>query len=212
MRDASAALPDDFLEGWVARTIVEEAPTGSMVFLSSSMPIRDVDAFGGPGRTEFTALGNRGASGIDGVVSTALGTGAAADRPLVCLVGDLALLHDGNGFLAAREVARPTVFVVVDNDGGGIFHRLPIARFEPEFTEYFATPHGLDLEHLARLHGVPFLRVASPSETRAAVRDGLSRPEVSIVCATVDRASGHRARLAAEEQLGRAAVTALGED
>lgn len=212
LREAAAEIPDDFLEGWTARAVIDEAPAGSVVFLSSSMPIRDVDAFGGPGSAPVIALGNRGASGIDGIVSTALGAGVAADRPMVCLLGDLALLHDGNGFLTSGELARPAVFVVVDNDGGGIFHRLPVSRFEPDFTEYFATPHGLDLEHLARLHRLPFRRVSAPGEIRSALREGLSRPGASLVCVTVDRPSGHRARLAAEEQLGGAAVIALGAD
>lgn len=209
LRAAAGELPDDFLEGWTARTVLSEAPEGSVVFLSSSMPIRDVDAFGGPGGRELVALGNRGASGIDGIVSTALGAGVSRDAPLICLLGDLALIHDANGLLAATECRQPTVFVVVDNDGGGIFHRLPIARFEPEFTEYFATPHGLDLEQLAALHRLPFQRVSTPAQVRTALREGLARPGASVVCVVTNRTGGHEARRAAEEQLRRTAVSAV---
>lgn len=209
VRDAAGEIPDDFLEGWTARTVLSEAPEGSLVFVSSSMPIRDVDAFGGPAGRALVALGNRGASGIDGIVSTALGAAVSRDAPLICLLGDLALIHDANGLLAAGESGRPTVFVVVDNDGGGIFHRLPIARFEPEFTEYFATPHGLDLERLAELHRLPFQRVSTPQQVRTAVREGLARPGASVVCVATNRTDGHDARRAAEEQLRRAAVSAV---
>jgi len=155
------------------------------------MPIRDLDAFMAPG--DVVVLSNRGASGIDGFVSTALGVAAAADRPVVALAGDLSLLHDGNGFLV--EPRPDCVFVVVNNDGGGIFSFLPPARvsgFEP----LFATPHGRSLEALAAFHGLGYRRVARPGELGGMVADGLAAGGVWIVEVRTDRAANvavHRA-------------------
>ncbi|TVP72631.1 MAG: 2-succinyl-5-enolpyruvyl-6-hydroxy-3-cyclohexene-1-carboxylic-acid synthase [Gemmatimonadales bacterium] len=128
-----------------------------LLFVSSSMPIRDVDTFFAP-PTPPRILANRGASGIDGIVSTALGAARATGRPLTLLVGDLALLHDSNGLLALSEVPGPVRIVVANNDGGGIFGMLPVSSHEPPFTRFFITPHGRDFSHLAALHGLDFVR------------------------------------------------------
>ncbi len=94
---------------------------------------------------------NRGASGIDGNISTALGTGAARpDQPLVAIVGDITFYHDMNGLLAVHRNGIPVTIVLLNNNGGGIFHRLPIRNFEPEFTDLFVMPHGLEYEHAAK--------------------------------------------------------------
>jgi 2-succinyl-5-enolpyruvyl-6-hydroxy-3-cyclohexene-1-carboxylate synthase len=150
-REAHAEAP---FEGTILADVVAALPAGAPLFVSSSMPVRDLDAFGEPRADELHVVGNRGASGIDGVVSTALGVAAASGRPAVCVLGDLAFFHDANGLLATREEGVAAVFIVVQNDGGGIFHMLPVADHEPAFTPYFATPHGLDFRHLADLHGL----------------------------------------------------------
>jgi 2-succinyl-5-enolpyruvyl-6-hydroxy-3-cyclohexene-1-carboxylate synthase len=127
--------------------------TWEALVVASSMPIRDVDAQlvrGGP------ILANRGASGIDGLVSTGLGVAAALPRTVV-LAGDLSMLHDGNGLIA--DQLGDVVFVVVDNDGGGLFDLLPQATHAPDFDRLFVTPHGLDLVRLASDHGL----AASPA-------------------------------------------------
>ena len=141
-------------EGTVMARVVEAVPEGWPLFVSSSMPVRDVDAFGRARAGALPIYGNRGASGIDGIVSTALGVGAGAGRPVVAVLGDLAFIHDMNGLLATREGDVDALFVVVQNDGGGIFHMLPVRDEEPHFTPLFATPHGLDFRHAAALHGL----------------------------------------------------------
>jgi 2-succinyl-5-enolpyruvyl-6-hydroxy-3-cyclohexene-1-carboxylate synthase len=157
----TSSLPKG-LEGGVAAAVAERAGADDIVFASSSMPVRDLDAFV-PARPEagapLSALGNRGASGIDGIVSTAAGVSAATGRRVIALIGDLALLHDSNGLSLLREPGVRVVLVVVNNDGGGIFHLLPIREHEPAFTPLFATPHGRDLSHLAALHSLAFARV-----------------------------------------------------
>ncbi len=179
-------------EGAYAAALLDALPPGSALFASSSMPVRDVDAYGRPAPTGVTVFANRGASGIDGVVSSALGCAAGRGGPVAALVGDIAFYHDLNGLLAARDRGLDVVFVVIDNDGGGIFHMLPIRNFEPVFTPYFATPHGLDFRHAARLYGLPFADADTPRALSEAVADAVARPGTGIVRVRTDREENRR--------------------
>jgi 2-succinyl-5-enolpyruvyl-6-hydroxy-3-cyclohexene-1-carboxylate synthase len=102
---------------------------------------------------------NRGANGIDGTLSTALGVAHAADRPAVLLTGDLALLHDTNGFLLRPKFRGSLTVVLINNRGGGIFEHLPVAQFEPPFEEFFATPQEADFAKLCPAYGVAHVLV-----------------------------------------------------
>jgi 2-succinyl-5-enolpyruvyl-6-hydroxy-3-cyclohexene-1-carboxylate synthase len=158
------ALPDSsesapFHEGDALRVVADALPDPATLFVSNSMPVRDLDRFVGPTTTSVTALGNRGVSGIDGIVSSALGAGSATTDDLTLVVGDLALYHDANGLLAIDRCDVDATVVLINNDGGGIFHTLPIESFEPEFTESFKTPHGIEFEPLADLHGLAYARI-----------------------------------------------------
>jgi len=148
-------------EGRIIREVVSLVPGGTSLFVSSSMPVRDLDAFAFPGDRDgaLIAYGNRGASGIDGIVSSALGVAGATGSKAVAVVGDVAFCHDMNGLLGTRLEGVEVVFVVLHNDGGAIFHLLPIREHEPAFTRFFATPHGLDLRHAAALYGLPYQEV-----------------------------------------------------
>jgi 2-succinyl-5-enolpyruvyl-6-hydroxy-3-cyclohexene-1-carboxylate synthase len=202
-RAASAAAegaPGPWHEGQVAAAVVRRVTPAHALFVSSSMPIRDVDAFGAPREAGPVIFGNRGASGIDGIVSTAAGVAAGTGRRTVVLLGDLAFLHDANGLLAVREDDVELVFVLVNNDGGGIFHMLPIREHDPPFTELFATPHGLDLSHLADLHRLPHTRVESGEELEQALTAGLADSGSRVIEVRTDREEnrlGHRAAVAA---------------
>jgi 2-succinyl-5-enolpyruvyl-6-hydroxy-3-cyclohexene-1-carboxylate synthase len=171
--DAVLDADDDPTEPRVARDLVASLAAGGTLVVGSSMPIRDLELVA-PRRRGLRVLANRGASGIDGVVSTALGVALAAGAggevdpapaatarggvvsgPVTALVGDLTLLHDTNAWLLTPAAERcDLVVVVVDNDGGGIFHFLPPASHVPAFERLFGTPHGRDLADLARLHGL----------------------------------------------------------
>ena len=186
--DASAADH----EGAYAAATIRALPRGATLFVSSSMPVRDVDAYGRPAALDIQVLGNRGASGIDGIVSTAMGCAGGGAGPVVALVGDIAFYHDMNGLLAARDGQLNVVFVLVDNDGGGIFHMLPIRDFEPAFTHCFATPHGLDFSHAARLYGLRFTEAASPAELEEAIAAGVRRAGTEIVRVRTDRERNRR--------------------
>ncbi|HEU5084347.1 MAG TPA: 2-succinyl-5-enolpyruvyl-6-hydroxy-3-cyclohexene-1-carboxylic-acid synthase [Acidimicrobiales bacterium] len=151
-------------EPGVARQLTRALPPGAALVSSSSMPVRDVEWFGVP-RADLRHLANRGANGIDGVVSTAVGVAAAGVRTSL-LIGDLAFLHDSNGLLGLADRGLDLTIVVLDNDGGGIFSFLPQRRQLPpeRFERLFGTPHGLDLVALARAHGVDAEWVRSPDE------------------------------------------------
>ena len=189
----AVSLTGDFFEANVIASVVLAVPDGSTLFVSNSMPIRDLDAFGGEGLKTLRIHGNRGASGIDGILSTALGISAAGvGGRVIAIVGDLAFLHDSSGLLAAKKYNLNVVFVVIDNDGGGIFHMLPIRDHEPHFTPYFATPHGLDLGRVADLYAINYGWSDGPVEFRTALDQALLAKGPAIVVVRTDRAVNQR--------------------
>lgn len=153
-------LDDHFFDGAVVSTVVARLPAGARLMIGNSLPVRHLDQVGAPKTQPLLVYGNRGASGIDGVTSTALGIAAASDAPLVLITGDVAFYHDMNGLLAIQQHGLKNVTIVLlNNNGGSIFRRLPIAKFEPEFTPLFLTPHDLDFSYAARLYGLHHVRV-----------------------------------------------------
>ncbi|WP_433628013.1 2-succinyl-5-enolpyruvyl-6-hydroxy-3-cyclohexene-1-carboxylic-acid synthase [Halomicrococcus sp. NG-SE-24] len=183
-----------YFEGAVVGAVADLLPDPATLFVSNSMPVRDLDRFARPRSADVTALGNRGASGIDGITSTALGAGSATDDPLVVVTGDLAYYHDMNGLLALSRCGVDATVIEVNNDGGGIFHMLPIEEFDPPFTDQFRTPHGLDFEPTGELYDLDFSRVESLSALRERVRASLSTPGTHVVEAVTDAESSHRTR------------------
>lgn len=170
-----------------ARDVVAALPDGATLVAASSMPIRDLDRYAAP-RHGVRMLANRGASGIDGHVSTVLGVALGAPGPVVALTGDLSLLHDANGFLLRPAADNlEATFVVVDNDGGGIFHFLPQAGFPASFERVFATPHGRDLADLARLHHLGYTAVERADELPAALTGALEAGGIRLVHVRTDR-------------------------
>ncbi|GAB7017556.1 2-succinyl-5-enolpyruvyl-6-hydroxy-3-cyclohexene-1-carboxylic-acid synthase [Halostagnicola bangensis] len=188
------------LEGSILSTVFSEAPDPASIFVSNSMPIRDADRFGRPRPAELTVLANRGASGIDGITSTALGVGSATDDPLVLVTGDLAFYHDSNGLLAVDRCDVDATIVVLDNDGGGIFHMLPIEAFDPPFTGQFKTPHGLEFDSLAEFYDLEFETVdpaAFPERYRASTR----REGTQVLHVEFDAEASHRRREALADRV-----------
>jgi 2-succinyl-5-enolpyruvyl-6-hydroxy-3-cyclohexene-1-carboxylate synthase len=187
----SLSAGDEPHEGTVLAAAAAAVPAAGTFFVSSSMPVRDLDAFGAPRSAPLRALANRGASGIDGVVSTAFGVASTVEGPVACVLGDVAFFHDQNGLLWSREKDARVVFVLIDNDGGGIFHMLPVREHEPHFTPYFATPHGLELKRAAELHGIPFDDVEVP-DVGAALARALEVGRTRILRVHTDRAVNQR--------------------
>jgi 2-succinyl-5-enolpyruvyl-6-hydroxy-3-cyclohexene-1-carboxylate synthase len=186
-RDLDALLDSwaEPFEGRVARDLVAGLPDGAALVVGSSMPVRDVESFAPP-RRGLRFLSNRGVNGIDGFVSTVLGT-AVAGGPVVALCGDLTFLHDTGGLLGAVSRGLDATFVVLDNDGGGIFNFLPQAGGS-HFETLFGTPHGIDLAALAAVHGISSERVAKADDLLAAVASAIHAGGVRLVIVPTDRA------------------------
>jgi 2-succinyl-5-enolpyruvyl-6-hydroxy-3-cyclohexene-1-carboxylate synthase len=165
-------------EPQIARDLVAALPDGAALVVSSSMPIRDVEWFAEP-RDGIQVFANRGANGIDGVTSTAVGVALAdPSRPVALLIGDVAFLHDTNGLLGLLQRDANLTIVVIDNDGGGIFSflpqraELPVERFE----KLFGTPHGVSIAGLAGVHGVPVWTVEEQADVAPAVLRATQTP------------------------------------
>jgi len=189
---------DEPFEGRVARDLVAALPDGATLVVGSSMPVRDVDAFARP-RDGLAFVANRGVSGIDGFVATALGVAAVAGGPVAALCGDLTFLHDATSVLGAGRRPQAVVFVVCDNDGGGIFSFLPQAGLPADrFEELFGTPHGLDLAGLAAVAGLDAQRVTRAGELVPALDKALAAGRSSVLLVPGERprnAARHREAL-----------------
>jgi 2-succinyl-5-enolpyruvyl-6-hydroxy-3-cyclohexene-1-carboxylate synthase len=163
------AVTDREFEGGFVYDMLNLMPYESILTVGNSMPVRHIDFWGRPNGKNIMVYANRGASGIDGNISTALGAGAAhKDQPLVLLIGDVTFYHDMNGLLAIQRCGVPIVIVLLNNNGGGIFRTLPVKDYEPSFTDYFITPHALDFSHVGPLYGLDHQRLATRAEFREA--------------------------------------------
>lgn len=200
------ATLDESFEGSAFAELEGSLPDGAVLVAGNSMPVRDMDAFLAAGPAAVRCLANRGANGIDGVVSTALGAAAVHDGPVVLVVGDLSFVHDLNALVAARLHRLSATIVLVNNDGGGIFSFLPQASMaRPDvglpahFEELFGTPHGLDFGPLVAALGGEHHHVG-PGELGSAVTRSLGRLGVRVLELQTDRARNvelHRASVAA---------------
>jgi len=172
---------EDF-EGALIPALLDELPAGHRLFCGNSLPIRDLDAFSGSGDKSLRFFANRGASGIDGNLSTALGI--ASEGPCVALLGDLTVQHDLTALAAAA--ARDIVVVVINNGGGGIFEYLPVATL-PEFERAWLTPQAVDLVAAAAAFGVAGERCASLDGFTTALRRALQRGGSTLLEVPIDR-------------------------
>lgn len=150
---SAPSRPPGIFEGDISRTIAEALPAGTPIQVASSMAIRDVEYFWPQSQRAFQMYFNRGANGIDGTLSTALGV-AHGNQSAVLITGDLAFLHDSNGLLIQPKLRGSLTVVLINNHGGGIFEHLPIAHFNPPFEELFATPQTVDFAKLCAAHNV----------------------------------------------------------
>ncbi|MGO1058743.1 2-succinyl-5-enolpyruvyl-6-hydroxy-3-cyclohexene-1-carboxylic-acid synthase [Planococcus sp. FY231025] len=173
-------------EGVLAKVLFDELD-GCHLVVGSSMPIRDTDTFFRTTGRDIRIFANRGANGIDGVVSTAFGVQAAAKRPTYLLIGDLSFLHDMNGLIASKMQDTDLTVVVMNNDGGGIFSYLPQSEEERHFEALFGTPTGLKFEDAARMYGAEYSAAATKEELAEALRQPKQQP-VRIIEVFTDRA------------------------
>lgn len=186
----AACASDVAWEIAIAQAVFEAAPAGAGLFVASSMPIRDMDTGSGRRTAPLVVTANRGANGIDGLISTVLGQ--AAEGPQVAVLGDVATLHDAGGLLAATRCARAdgqpleATFVLIHNGGGGIFAFLPIAGFPTHFERHFLTTHDVDFAALCAAYRVAYQAVGSSLDAlRAAI--ATRHAGVRVIEVTVDR-------------------------
>jgi len=171
---------DEVNEPALHRALGAAHSDGDLVYTSSSMPIRDQEAFLAATATDALFLSNRGANGIDGLVSSGIGAAQASGRPTTILTGDLGFLHDLGGLAALRDVSTPVRIVVIDNDGGGIFHFLPQEQVleSEEFEALLGTPRGVDVARAAALFDLPHHRLEALAELPEALAAGTGLIEV----------------------------------
>ncbi len=159
-RDRALSKTTHLFEGKAAWMLSHCLPADTPLFISSSMPVRDVDFFWVPGNSRIRPFFNRGANGIDGSLSTALGI-AHHNQSSVMLTGDLALLHDTNGFLLRQHFVGHLTIVLINNNGGGIFEMLAIAKFDLPFEDFFALPQSINFANLCKTYGVEHERITA---------------------------------------------------
>jgi 2-succinyl-5-enolpyruvyl-6-hydroxy-3-cyclohexene-1-carboxylate synthase len=195
--DAHLRDVEELFEGKVFPLLAEALPAGALLYAGNSMPVRDLDTFLPRLETPVRCLSNRGASGIDGVVSSALGASAAGLGPVVLVIGDISFYHDLNGLLAAHRHGLDLLVVLMNNDGGGIFSFLPQAEtVQEDFELLFGTPHGLDFRPFVEGYGGHFAQVRDWLEFAASIADAQQRGGLNVVEVPTDRARNvvqHRA-------------------
>lgn len=202
---ALTSLHEEWFDVTAVAALMEALPDGANLFVGNSLPIRHVDQFAAPSTKRLQVYGNRGASGIDGVVSSALGV-AAADRstPTVLLIGDISFYHDLNGLLAVQQQNLTNVTIVLlNNDGGSIFRRLPIAGQEPAFTRLFLTPHSLDFAPVIRMYGLDYAQAGSREELSGAVERSIHSRTSTVIEVRTDGARDEEMRRALGRELRR---------
>jgi 2-succinyl-5-enolpyruvyl-6-hydroxy-3-cyclohexene-1-carboxylate synthase len=207
---AEVASAGELFEGQVFAALAEALPDGANLYIGNSLPVRDLELFWPAGPRRVRVLSNRGANGIDGFVSSGLGAAAVSAAPTVVVSGDLGFYHDLNGLLAVRRHALRATFVVLNNDGGGIFSHLPQAELESPgsaFTELFRTPHGLDFRGAVEMYGCRHRRVGSRAELRGALLEALPAPVATVIEVPIDGARS----LALHRRLWERAGEAAGE-
>jgi 2-succinyl-5-enolpyruvyl-6-hydroxy-3-cyclohexene-1-carboxylate synthase len=182
------------VEPKVSRELAKVLAPGAPLFVASSMPVRDVEYFWPAGDGRHRMFFNRGANGIDGTLSTALGV-AHGGEPTVLLTGDLALLHDSNGLLHVPHFRGSLTVVLINNHGGGIFEHLPIAQFEPPFEKFWATPQVVDFALLAEAHGVAHFHVKDWKHLRELVAKPMAGIRILEVATDRKRDAAFRRQL-----------------
>jgi len=180
--DEALGAGEEQNEPGLHRALGQAHRDGDLVYTASSMPIRDQEAFLGSAATDALFLCNRGANGIDGLISSGIGAALGSGRPTTIVTGDLGLLHDIGGLASLREAGAAVRILVIDNGGGGIFHFLPQAGAldEEEFEELLGTPRGLDAARAAALFEIPHRRISSPAELGDALAAGTGLIEARV--------------------------------
>ena len=168
-------------EGRIINEIIKSVPDDCQIMLSNSMPVRDFDYFASNTNKKIVIFNNRGASGIDGITSTALGISAAGNKPTVLITGDMAFYYDLNGLLSAKNYKIPLVIVLINNNGGGIFEILPISKYKEVFNKYFIVPHNLEFFPFVKAYGGKYKRIKSWNDFNSSLRTALNSKKLIVL-------------------------------
>lgn len=185
-------LANHWFDGTAVAELLRHLPENTNLLIGNSLPVRHLDLYGRSRPQTPHIFGNRGASGIDGNIATGLGIAAASQRPTYILVGDVTAYHDLNSLLFLKaesrgqkaeskithHALRGVTLIVLNNDGGNIFRRLPISQHEPPFTDLFLTPHGLTFEHAAQMFDLDYVRVENRETFQQALAQSGSAPRL----------------------------------
>ena len=192
--NTSIALADGFCGLSLAESVARQLPADAQLFSSNSMSIRLLDLAFVHRESPLRVFASRGASGIDGIPSTALGIAAASVGPTLLLTGDLAFLHDLSGLLLTRRVNPDLTIVVLDDNGGGIFSMLPVAQQGEDvaFQELFHTPHDVEIERVAALFKLDYCMASDGGSFEDALARALAAPGISIVHVPIDAKTNER--------------------
>ncbi len=168
-------------EARIISELIKFIPDNSNIMISNSLPVRDFDSFASKSSKEIFIFHNRGASGIDGIISTALGINAASKKRTFLLTGDLAFFYDINSLLAARNYKLPVVIILINNNGGGIFENLPIKSHKKIFNKFFKTPHNLDFSHHIKAYNGYYKKLKSWTDFKTELSKSLKRKTFSVL-------------------------------
>ncbi|MBK9097886.1 MAG: 2-succinyl-5-enolpyruvyl-6-hydroxy-3-cyclohexene-1-carboxylic-acid synthase [bacterium] len=168
---AKAKFPN---EPSIIPQIINSLPTSSNIFIGNSLPVRDLDNFVSVNSIRFSIHFNRGASGIDGITSTALGL-ASNRKPTILITGDLSFIYDLSALITAKKYSIKLVIIVINNNGGGIFESLPIANNNSKFNEYFVTPHHMDLGKIVNSLAIDYRLITNLKKLNSSIKNGLTK-------------------------------------
>ena len=181
-------------EGRIICELISALPDNSNLMISNSLPVRDFDNFAPCSPKNIKIYFNRGASGIDGITSTALGIASSSKNPTFLLTGDLAFFHDLNGLHISYKYGIPLKIVLINNQGGGIFEALPIAQNSELFKNYFKTPHGINFEKIADTFKGRYFKAESWKDFSGIIRKEINNTDLSIIEIQTDARLSHEQR------------------
>ena len=181
-------------ESRIVNEILKAVPDDCQIMISNSMPVRDFDYFASFSEKKIIIHSNRGASGIDGITSTALGIAAANKKPTLLITGDLAFYYDLNGLLSAKNYKIPLVIVLINNNGGGIFKMLPISKYGEIFKKYFVAAHGLEFKNLVKAFSGNYKLIKSWKVLKSSLHSAFKAKQLSVLEIKTNASHSHKTR------------------
>jgi 2-succinyl-5-enolpyruvyl-6-hydroxy-3-cyclohexene-1-carboxylate synthase len=175
---------DKFRDGDVHTALSDFITADDIIMVSNSFPVRDLDLFGTPFIGQKEVYMNRGASGIDGITSTAIGLSLASNQSVLLITGDLAFLHDLNALLSFKLLNRRFTVVVINNNGGSIFRMLPAKHLDSYFTDYFETPQNINIHKICASFNVDSYRVSNKQQLKELLYSENLGQQCVIECVT----------------------------